>query len=191
MRKLLLLLPVFQVGCATIGAEHEGLARGLEQGVDHQEIKYMRLIDRFDKDARLRIDQKMRWIEGPEIIATAVERKDRKGKTFDDKVCEADGKLDRAHELLKFTRAASRSYERRKAKYVRKLEYFVRKLRAKSREEFATMRQAANSLTTSLGAYNKDKEWKKDMLRKLNVPVDTVDALNKSALEFDKMLEGE
>ena len=143
----------------------------------------MRLVDRFEQDSRDRIDERMMFIEGPVIMKHAIER-----TNFKEKICEIEGKLDQATEALKFTLAASRSYERVKAKYVRGLEKLVAGLRSQARREYADLRAAAAALVSGLRAYVKDKSWRKDLMKRLKIPVDSADALNKAALEFDKML---
>ena len=171
------------ISCASIGPEHAELAQELENGIARQETAYMRLVDRFEQDSRDRIDERMQFKEGPVIMKHAIKR-----TNFKEKVCEIEGELDQATELLKFTMAASRSYERVRSKYIRGLEGLVAGLRSQARREYADLRAAAAALVSGLRAYVKDKSWRKDLMKRLKIPVDSADALNKAALEFDKML---
>ena len=183
MKRLIPVILLALNACATIGPEHADLAQELEAGFARREAAYGRLVDRFEQDSRDRIDERMQFKEGPVIMKHAIKR-----TNFKEKVCEIEGELDQATELLKFTMAASRSYERVRSKYIRGLEKLVAGLRSQARREYADLRAAAAALVSGLRAYVKDKSWRKDMMKRLNVPVDSVDALNKAALEFDKML---
>ena len=175
---------LFLAGCATIGPEHEKLSVEIEKGIGRQETAYFKLVDKFEKDGMARIDERVRLIEGPIIMKHAIET-----TNFQENICEKEGKLAKAFELLEFTLDASAKYEQRKAKYIRAFRKLLRGLRSAAREEYGRIRRAAAAQTAALRAYNKDKEWRKEILRSLDVPVDQVDALNQAALEFDKMLK--
>lgn len=166
--------------CATIDSTHVGMSEGIEQGVAHQELKYMKLLDRFEKDARAWVDFRMLNIDGPEIMKNAVKK-----TNFNEEIAKNECALEQAHDLLEFTLDASANFERRKAKEMGKLNDFFFGLRSKSREEYGLLRQVTSSLTTGLRAYLKGKNQRKEILRSLNVPVDRMDALNKSALNID------
>lgn len=175
------LLVVASSGCASIDGSHIGLSEGIEQGVAHQELKYMKLVDRYEKDARDWVNARMLYIDGPQIMKRAIKK-----TNFNKEIGKNKCALEQAHDLLEFTLDASASFERRKAKKMGPLDDFFFGLRSKAREEYGLLRQAASTLTTGLRAYVKGKDRRKDVLRSLNVPVDGVDALNKAALKFDK-----
>ncbi|MFH1742795.1 MAG: hypothetical protein ABIH23_27640 [bacterium] len=168
-------------GCATIDRSHIGLSEGVEQGVAHQELKYMKLLDRYEKDARDWVNARMRFIDGPQIMEKAIIKTD-----FNEVIARNKCSLGQAHDLLEFTLDASANFEARKAREVGKLDEFFFQLRSKAREENGLLRQAASTLTTGLRAYVKGKERRQDVLRSLNVPIDQVDALNKTALEIEE-----
>lgn len=173
-------------GCATIGPEHEQLSREVSKGIDQQERQYLNLVDEFERNGRERIDERMRFIEGPVVMKYAV-----KASNFRENICEAKGDMDQAFELLEFTMAASRSFEERKAKYVRALEQMVSDLRTRARDQFTLMRQAADALTNGLKAYNRDKAWRQEMLKSMGAPVDQAAALNDAAKKFDSLMREE
>ena len=152
MKRLIPVILLALNACATVGPEHAALAQELEAGFPQQEAPYMRLVDRVELDSRDRIDERMRFIEGPVIMKHAVKR-----TNFKEKICEIEGELDQATELLKFTMAASRSYQRVRGKYIRGLEVLVAGLRSRARAEFPELRQAAGRLKSGLRAYVKDK----------------------------------
>lgn len=171
-------------GCATVDKSHVGLSEQLEKGIAHQELKYMRLLDRFEKDSRAWVDERMLKIDGPGIMKKAVKK-----ANFDKKIGRNRCALEQAHDLLEFTLDASANFEKRKAKEMAQLDDFFFKLRSAAREDFGLLRQASSTLSTGLRAYVKEKEWRKDLLRSWDVPVDEIGGINRAGLGVRRKME--
>lgn len=191
MKRLAPALLLCLAACATIGPEHEQLSRKVEGGIAQNEVGYNKLLERVREDGMAYIDLAMRTIHGPNIMKYAIALEDKKGLTFDQKYCEKEGELDRAVEMLKFVMAASRKYQAKKDGKAKLVEEFVQELRVGAQEKFLLLRQASGRLTNGLKAYNKDKKWRKEWAKKLNFPVDQIDAANKAASELRKRIEQE
>lgn len=187
MKNLFLILTVsILAGCATIDGHHVKMTDRLLQGVDRQEAQTIAALDSLEDTARRELELKMFYIVGRTIVKKFLTLKG-KGKTFKQKVCHQEG-IGQAEELLKFTMALSRTYERRKKKEWRPIGRVIRDARRTARNEFDAHRRGLSALRSGLKAYTKEKKWREDMLESVGIPSQKT-ALDAAAKKIDRLME--